>query len=96
LYITGVEVPSKNGKDLYASQVAGVWHEEWDELRQEQWIEQFYKIAFSKPFVDTVTYSNLTDTNYNAIVNSGLLTERLEAKKSCRALKKLQDSIFNR
>jgi len=96
LCITGVEVPSKNGKDLYASHVAGVWHEEWNELRQEQWIEQFYKIAFSKPFVDTVTYSNLIDTVESDIVNSGLLTERLEAKKSCRALKKLQDSIFNR
>jgi len=96
LYITGVEVPSQNGTDLYASQVAGVWHEEWDELRQEQWIEQFYKIAFSKPFVDIVTYSNLTDTVDNTIVNSGLLTERLEPKKSCRALKKLKDGIFNR
>jgi hypothetical protein len=96
LYITDVEVPSQNGADLYASHVAGVWHEQWNESRQEQWIEQFYKVAFSKPFIDTVTYSNLTDTAENTIVSSGLLTDKLKPKKSFMALKELRDSIFGR
>ena len=96
LYITGVEVPSRNGDDLQDGKVAGIWHQDWDQSRQGQWIEQFYKIALSKPFVDAVTYSNLTDVKDSAIANSGLLTEKLEPKKSFRTLKKLHSVIFSR
>jgi len=96
LYITGVEVPSQNEEGLYSGKVAGVWHQEWDQSRQAQWIEQFYKIALSKPFVDVVTYSAFADTKNSTIANSGLLTSQLEPKKSFRALKKLHDSIFSR
>ena len=96
LYITGVEVPSQNGDGLYSGKVAGVWHQEWDQSRQAQWIEQFYKIALSKPFVDSVTYSTLADMKGSAIANSGLLTSQLEPKKSFRALKKLHNAIFGR
>jgi GH35 family endo-1,4-beta-xylanase len=96
LYITEVEVPSQDGTGAQEPEVAGIWHQKWDEVRQGQWIEQFYKIALSKPFVDTVTYSNLADTQDSTIANSGLLTNRLEAKKSFLALKKLQRLIFSR
>ncbi len=96
LYITEVEVPSQNGDGLHQPQVAGIWHQEWDQSRQERWIEQFYKIALSKPFVDSVIYSNLTDIDDSTIANSGLLTDRLEYKKSFRTLKKLHKLIFSR
>ncbi len=95
LYITGVEVPSQ-ASDSGDAEVAGVWHQEWSQLRQSQWIEQFYKIALSKPFVDTVTYSNLADANDNVVPNSGLLTAELEPKKSFQTLKKLRKIIFSR
>jgi hypothetical protein len=95
LYISGVEVPSRDGVGLYNSKVAGVWHEEWDQSRQGQWIEKFYKIALSKSFVDTVTYSNLSDRKDSTIAHSGLLTDQLEHKKSFRTLKKLHNAIFS-
>jgi hypothetical protein len=94
LYITEVEVPSQNGSGLYDGEVAGVWHEEWDQSRQGQWIEQFYKIALSKPFVDRVTYSNLADTDDSTIPNSGLLTAEQEPKESFQTLNKLRIAIF--
>jgi len=96
LYITEVEVPSQNGTGLYESEVAGAWHQQWDQSRQGQWIKQFYKIALSKPLVDTVTYSNLADKKNSAIANSGLLTAQLEPKESFRTLKKLHKLIFSR
>ena len=96
LYITDVEVPSQDGGGLQRAEVAGVWHKEWDQARQGQWIEQFCKIALSKQFVDTVTYSNLSDAEDSPIAHSGLLTGRLEPKKSFHTLKKLHDAIFNR
>jgi hypothetical protein len=91
LHITEVEVPSQDDSDLRRGEEG---QEGWNESRQGQWIEQFYKIALSKGFVDTVTYSNLTDRESKAMANSGLLTEQFEAKKSFRALKKLHNTIF--
>jgi len=96
LYITAVEVPSQNGEGLQNPEVAGIWHQQWSQDRQARWIEQFYKIALSKPFVDTVAYANLTDAEDSYIDYSGLLTDQLEPKKSFRALKKLHDTIFTR
>lgn len=96
LYMTNVEVPSQDGEDLQDGNVAGIWHGSWDESRQGQWIEQFYKIALSKQFVNSVTYSNLIDTDDSAIDHSGLLTKELEPKESFKTLKKLHDSIFSR
>ena len=95
LYITDTEVPSQDGAGLHNGEAAGIWYEEWDQSRQGQWIEQFYKIALSKPFVDAIVYSNLTDTKDSIIANSGLITERLEPKKSYQTLKKLQKLIFS-
>ncbi|MBN1392323.1 MAG: endo-1,4-beta-xylanase [Sedimentisphaerales bacterium] len=93
LYITEVEVPSQTGSGLYAGSVAGVWHEDWDQKRQGQWIEQFYKIALSKPFVERVTYSNLADTDGSTIADSGLLTADFEPKESFQTLSKLRSII---
>ncbi len=95
LYITEVEVPSQSS-DLRNGEVAGVWHRQWDQSQQGQWIEQFYKIALSKPFVDAVTYSNLSDVKNSVIADSGLLTQRFEPKESFQTLKRLRDTIFNR
>jgi hypothetical protein len=96
LYVTGVEVPSQNGDGLYSSKTAGAWHQEWNQSQQAEWIEQFYKIALSKPYVDSVTYSTLADTKDSNIANSGLTTKLLEPKKSFQALEKLRDGIFSR
>jgi len=96
LYMTGVEIPSQDGNGLYNGKVAGIWHGQWNESRQGEWIEQFYKIALSKQFVNSVTYGNLIDTADSSIHHSGLLTNELKPKESFKTLKKLHDSIFSR
>ncbi len=96
LYITNLEVPSQNSSGLYDGKVAGIWHEGWNQQRQGQWIEQFHKIALSKPFVNSVSYANLIDTEESKIAHSGMMTNKLEPKESFRTLKKLHDSIFSR
>ena len=96
LYMTSVEVPSQSSNESQNGDSAGIWHEKWNQSCQAQWIEQFYKIAMSKPFVSSVTYSNLMDTEDSDIAHSGLLTDKLEPKDSFRVLKDLHDSIFKR
>ncbi len=96
IYITCVEAPGKNGDGENDGNLAGIWHSEWNPTLQAKWIEQFFLVAMSKPFVNSVTYSNLMDTHDSAILNSGLLTDQLEPKESYNALKRLSDSIFKR
>jgi hypothetical protein len=96
LYVTDVAIPSQTGEGLHDGNAAGTWHQEWDESRQSQWLEQFYGIALSKPFVDSVTYANLADMRDSTIAHSGLLTEQLEPKESFRTLKSLRAAIFIR
>lgn len=94
IYITEVEIPSKSGSGVYDGTVAGVWHDQWGQEHQQQWIEQFYKIALSKPLVDTVTYSSPADSQNSVVASSGLLSSELEPKKAYEALKRLRDTIF--
>jgi len=96
LYVTRVAVPAKDGTGPQDCEAAGIWHDKWDEARQGHWLEQFYKIALSKPFVDAVTYSHLSDVDNSTIGHSGLLTGDLKPKKSYHRLKKLRETIFIR
>ncbi len=96
VYISDVEVPSKNGDGLYKPEIAGIWRKGWSETQQGRWIEKFYTIALSKPFIEKVTYSNLTDSEDNIIANSGLLTAKLESKKAFGVFGKLNELIFSR
>ncbi len=96
LYVTDVEIPSENGRQRFNPDVAGVWHRKWDPTRQSQWLERFYKIALSKPYVEAVNYGSLADGDGGAIAHSGLLTETLEPKESFGTLQRLCLSMFKR
>ena len=96
IYITNVAVPAKQGKGSFCGDVAGIWREQWNQNQQSIWIGQFYKMALSKIFVDSVTYSDLVDNNNNVIPSGGLLTKDLEPKKSFRVLKKFHKMLLSR
>ncbi len=96
IYITNVEVPSLDGEGQNNSDQAGIWHDKWNPALQAKWIRQFFQVALSKPFVNSVTYANLMDSEESEIPNSGLLTAQLEPKESYQALKELSDGIFSR
>ena len=96
LHITGVAIPSRSGPDDQDCRVAGKWHRDWDQSLQSDWIEQFYKIALGKPFVNSITYSNLADTKDMMVSGSGLLTENFEAKETYFTLEKLQNLLLTR
>ncbi len=52
LHITAVAAPSAAGPDS-----GGEWHGPWSERIQADWAKEFYRIAFSKPFVETVSWA---------------------------------------
>jgi endo-1,4-beta-xylanase len=58
--------------------------EDFSEETQAQWFETFYKIAFSKPYVDAITCWDFVDPGF--IPNGGLLREDLSPKPSYERL----------
>jgi len=96
LHITDVQIPSESGKGPFDVEVAGLWHRKWDQTRQAQWLDRFYKIVLSKPFVEAVNYGTLADGPNDVIAHSGLLTEQLEPKEAFATLKRLHVSMFKR
>lgn len=96
LCLTGVEVPAGQGGNSADDKNSGKTADNQAGQYQGRWVEQFYKIALSKSFVDTVTYAGLTDAKTCILQGSGLMTAEFEPKESFRQLKKFRDTIFTR
>jgi hypothetical protein len=56
LHITAAGVPSAGEPTAQ-----GLWRGEWSEEVQTRWAREFYRIALSKPFVETVSWRNAVD-----------------------------------
>jgi GH35 family endo-1,4-beta-xylanase len=96
VHITSFGVPDTSEAEKQQPQWAGLWYKPWDQTQQSKWIDDFCKIAFSKPFVNTVTYSVLADGNNNVLVGAGLLTDKFQPKKSFLTMAKLQRKILQK
>lgn len=96
LHITSFGVPDTNDAEGQGQQQAGMWYKPWDQAQQAKWIEEFCKIAFSKTFVNTVTYSALADGNENVLAGGGLLTDKFQPKKAFMTMVKLQRKILQK
>ncbi len=95
VHVSGVQVPSRcladsNGKDSENGD-AGYWREPWNEDIQALWLEHFYRIALSKPFVETITWQDLADREDNLGGVGGLLHKNLSPKQSFNALRRLKE-----
>lgn len=91
VHITEFSAESLDSKENN-SENFGWWHKKWDPEIQAKWIKQFYKIALSKPYIDTVTYSSIADTPQNA--DSGLLDKNLKPKQAYKSIKDIKKVIF--
>ncbi|KPJ62379.1 hypothetical protein AMK68_05000 [candidate division KD3-62 bacterium DG_56] len=68
VHITELAVPSSAEGDPHshwkgpdAVRAMGCWHRPWDQDLQAEWVEQFYTICYSKPFVEAVTWWDFAD-----------------------------------
>ncbi|HSV26816.1 MAG TPA: hypothetical protein VLH60_02890, partial [Sedimentisphaerales bacterium] len=96
LHITAAGVPGVCGKGEFDCRSAGYWRSEWTEKVQAHWIEQFYRIALSKPAINTVTWVGLADGPSLPVPNSGLLSSELQPKDAYKVLGRLQRQILGK
>jgi hypothetical protein len=100
LHITAVQVPSAVSSKPKADQDTerpgsdgGSWRGPWNEEIQSEWLEQFFSIALSKPFVDTVSWRGLTDNESQEVPYGGLLSSGMAPKAAYDRLMQLRADI---
>lgn len=58
---------------------AGRWHRPWDEQLQADWLDAVCKLAMSKPYVESIAWSNLADRQHT-LPGGGLLDRQFQPK----------------
>ncbi len=99
VYLTAVSAPARNNSDpddqtsgkLDPSQ-GGRWHKPWDPMLQAEWMDAVYKLAFSKPYVESVAWGNFADLSHT-IPGGGLLDDMLKPKPSYLKLQELREKF---
>jgi hypothetical protein len=98
MHITAVQVPSTTALAAGGSAMAsdgGMWRSEWTEQVQAEWLAEFYQTALSKPFVETITWRDLTDSASTAVMpNGGLLGADCSPKQSFNTMLNLRSEIL--
>lgn len=74
IHVTAAGIPSAG-----EAPGTGCWRGPWNEESQAAWLREFYRIALSKPFVETVSWSNLVDHG-PSMTHDGALRQDLTAK----------------
>ena len=67
-----------------------IWHRNWDEELQADWLEQIYTLAYSKPFIEAVNWFDFIDIE-SYMDNGGLLTADGKKKAAFDRLLNLQN-----
>ncbi len=96
IHITELGVSSANTIDE-ASQLQdprGLWHKPWSETIQADWIEQFYTICYSKPYIKAISWWDFADQG-NFWPHGGLLDSQMQPKQSYYRLTRLIRSLKN-
>jgi glycosyl hydrolase family 10 len=95
LHLSGVQVPSKPDPRDNSGKIgeAGSWHGTWTEALQAQWLEKAYRVALSKPFVETVTWQDLIDRDDRVLQNGGLFNKEMNSKPAFEKLRQLKTEL---
>jgi hypothetical protein len=95
LHITGVQVPSAPSSEELVT-AGGCWRKPWNQTVQARWVKEFYTVALSKPFVESVTWLDLADrSEEGGIAHGGLLREDLTPKPAFKVVKDIRAELLS-
>jgi hypothetical protein len=99
LFLTAIGAPGRNTPDPTDSSEGhldpangGRWHRPWDPQLQAEWMEQVYRVALSKPFVESVAWANLADMGHT-LPGGGLFDDMMQPKPVFERLHKLREQF---
>ena len=93
VHITAAAVPSEPLERADDRERGGYWRKPWSPQIQALWLERFYRVALSKPFVESVAWLDIADRESSELAAGGLLSEKNQPKPSLRKLASLRKSI---
>jgi hypothetical protein len=96
VFLTATGVPGRSTPDAGDTSegrldpnAAGRWHRPWDPQLQADWMDAVYKLALSKPYVESIAWANLADVN-QSMPGGGLLDDMLKPKPSFEKLQEIR------
>lgn len=99
VFLTAVCAPSRatpDGSDTSQGHLspsdAGRWRRPWDPQLQAEWMEAVYRLALSKPYVESIAWGNLADVNHT-LPGGGLLDDMFQPKPSFNRLQSMRETI---
>ena len=99
VFLTSLGVPSRATPDptdrsggALDPSVAGRWHEPWSPAQQAKWLDEFARIALSKPYVENLCWANFADLSAT-LPGGGLLTDMLQPKPAMQAVQLLREQM---
>ncbi len=72
---------------------SGCWRKPWSPVVQGHWLEAFYQIALSKPFIDSIAWIDLADHDDAELAHAGLAMASLKAKGAFQRIKSLRKQL---
>ena len=97
VYLTAVCAPGRNNADPSDSSggqldpsAAGRWRRPWDPQLQADWMDAVYKLAMSKPYVESIAWANLADIGHD-LPSGGLLDDMLKPKPAFTMMQDLRE-----
>jgi len=94
LHISACQAPSdvsSDGWDAWAGQAcvtkAGHWHNPWSQRLQAEWLQAFFRVAISKPYVESICWRDLADYEGHYVPHGGLCRNNLEPKLAFKELR---------
>jgi hypothetical protein len=72
--------------------LAGKWKRPWDPQLQADWMDIVYRLALSKPFVESIAWGNLSDS-HTTLPAGGLLDDMLKPKPAFTKLQEMRESF---
>ncbi len=64
----------------------GYWHKEWSPEQQARWVSRMFSSAMSKPFIESVFWTDLYDHPHADLACSGLITKEGQPKPALTRL----------
>lgn len=82
--LTAIGVPSEQGQG--EASLGGQWMGPWSQEKQAMWATRTFAMSLSKPFVDSVLWTDLYDHEGVALRHSGLISEKGKPKMALSRL----------
>jgi hypothetical protein len=99
VFLTAAGAPGRNAPDAsdrsegkLDPSAGGKWRRGWDAELQAEWMTAVYRTALSKPYVESIAWSDLADVN-PTLPASGLLDDMLRPKLAFTRLQEMREQF---